>query len=384
MLKICSMLYLSGIIISFFLAFVLFAKKNKSHADYLLLAWLIVLGVHLVTFYYMLTDRYLQSPWILGIGFPLPLVHGPFLYLYTYQQTSRKPFNPKQLLHFLPWLFAYLLFARFYVMTGAEKLEVFRQEGRGFEVQSMIQLYAIYLSGVVYIALSLKRLLNYRSKMVQHFSNTERINFNWLLYLIIWMAIIWIVVLFVQQDKLIFGAASLFVLWIGYFGIRQVQVFSPRAVHVQDQHMQTAVVDVKDTELIPVIQTVPVKYQKSTLTEEEASAIHAQLKVLMAGQQPFKDPDLTLDELANQLGVHPNYLSQVINSRENKTFYDLINEQRVNAFIRNITLPSSQQYTMLAIALDCGFNSKASFNRNFKKYTGLTPSEFLKVQDSTN
>ena len=87
-----------------------------------------------------------------------------------------------------------------------------------------------------------------------------------------------------------------------------------------------------------------------------------------------------MDDLAKKLDVLPNYLSQVINSKENKTFYDLVNEERVNAFIQNIKKPASQQYTMLAIAFDCGFNSKASFNRNFKKYTGHTPSEYVKLQ----
>ena len=100
----------------------------------------------------------------------------------------------------------------------------------------------------------------------------------------------------------------------------------------------------------------------------------------MEEEKPFTDPELTLNDLAKRLDVHPNNLSQVINSMEKKSFYDLVNEKRVDAFIKNIKKPTSQQYTLLAIALDCGFNSKASFNRNFKKYTGHTPSDYLKLQ----
>lgn len=219
--------------------------------------------------------------------------------------------------------------------------------------------------------------------MVQQFSNTEKINFNWLLYLIIWMVIIWTVVLFVQDDKLIYGAASLFVLWIGYFGIKQVQVFT--------HHPPTAAISAVDIspELSRHEEKVVTtgdelqgasKYQKSTLTEDEADSIHQRLKTLMEVDKPFKDPDLTLDDLSAKLDIHPNYLSQVINSKDKKTFYDLINESRVDAFIQRISEPSSQQYTLLAIAIECGFNSKASFNRNFKKYTGHTPSEYMKLQ----
>ena len=100
----------------------------------------------------------------------------------------------------------------------------------------------------------------------------------------------------------------------------------------------------------------------------------------MDKEKPFTNPDLTLNELAKCLEVHPNYLSQVINSLEQKSFYDLINERRVEEFIKLTEEPQTQQYTLLSIAYDCGFNSKASFNRNFKKYTGLTPSEYLKQQ----
>ncbi|MFZ1677005.1 MAG: hypothetical protein WAT91_07025 [Saprospiraceae bacterium] len=87
------MLYLSGIIISFFLAIVLLTKKYKSHADYILMTWLIILGFHLVTFYFSFTNQQLDVPVLIAIGMTLPLVHGPFLYLYTYQQTSAFPFN---------------------------------------------------------------------------------------------------------------------------------------------------------------------------------------------------------------------------------------------------------------------------------------------------
>ncbi|MGB3079595.1 MAG: helix-turn-helix domain-containing protein [Saprospiraceae bacterium] len=374
------MLYLSGITISFFLALVLLTKKYKSHADYILMAWLIILGFHLVTFYFFFTNQQLDFPLLIVIGMPLPLVHGPFLYLYTHQQTSAFPFNKKQLLHFMPPLLSYMMFGKFYFLTHEEQTDVFRLLGKGFEVQSMINLYAIYISGIVYVTLSLVRLLKYRRNMVQQFSNTERINFNWLLYLIIWMVILWTIVLFVQQDNLIFGVASLFVLWIGYFGIKQVQVFTQRPLKEENQQENKGEATIVEKD-IPIENelTGNLKYQKSTLTEDEAFTIQEKLNTLMTEQKPYKDPDLTLDDLAKKLDIHPNYLSQVINSRENKTFYDLVNEKRVNAFIKNITHPASQQYTMLAVALDCGFNSKASFNRNFKKYTGYTPSEYLKM-----
>jgi AraC-like DNA-binding protein len=320
--------------------------------------------------------------------FPLPLAQGPFLYLYTCLQTAAVPFRKKQLLHFLPLLLSYMLFIPFFLLPFQQKIEVFRLQGQGFETQISTNSYAIYVSGIVYTTLSLIRLLRYRKNLVDQFSNTDKINFNWLLYLIIWVVAIWIIILFVQEDKLIFGAAALFVLWLGYFGIRQVQLFHhntpqpPLSPSVVTTNPET---DLGETEasapnnLLPVPEPNNVKYQKSTLSEQDASLIHERLKVLLAEQKPFTNPDLTLNDLAKSLQVHPNHLSQVINSKENKNFYDLVNEKRIEEFIRLIAQPAQQQYTFMSVAYDCGFNSKASFNRNFKKYTGLTPTDYLKT-----
>lgn len=86
---------------------------------------------------------------------------------------------------------------------------------------------------------------------------------------------------------------------------------------------------------------------------------------------------MTLGDLAKLLGVHPNHLSQVINSQTKKSFYDLINERRIQEFILRAKLSGNKQYKLVGLAFDCGFNSKASFNRNFKKNTGKTPSDYL-------
>jgi AraC-like DNA-binding protein len=386
------MLYLSAIFLSFFLSIVLITKRNKTHADYILAIWLAIIGFHLLIFYLYFTHQVPDYPSIVVLGFSLPLAHGPFLYLYTRQQTSSSPFNKKLILHYLPLLLSILLFADFHFLSLDQKIEVFRQKGQTFKTQSLINVYAIYVSGIVYIILSFSRLLKYRKSLVHQFSNTEKINFTWLLYLIIWMVVIWIVILFIHEERLIYGAVAFFVLWLGFFGIRQVRVFSENTPDFLKESSLTTNRKNEESKLNIIEKglnidspslndnSVSSKYQKSTLSEQDASQIHERLMHLMTEQKPFKNPDLTLNELAGILEVHPNYLSQVINSKEKKSFYDLINEMRVEEFIKLISQPSNQQYTLLAISYDSGFNSKASFNRNFKKYTGLTPRDFVKQQ----
>ena len=99
----------------------------------------------------------------------------------------------------------------------------------------------------------------------------------------------------------------------------------------------------------------------------------------MDNQKLYLDEKLTLPKLASELDILPNYLSQVINERYGKNFYDYINTFRVAEFQKIIQDPKKRHYTLLTLALECGFNSKSSFNKYFKKSTGQTPSEYLET-----
>lgn len=367
------MLYLSAIILAFFLSFVLLTKKRKSTADFILVIWLAVIGLHLLSFYVFSTDAALRYPITFVLAFPLPLLHGPLLYLYTINQTRGGTFKPIQLLHFVPVLLCWLLFEKYFALPTDQQIEVIRQKGVSFEWQVAVNRYAAWLSGLVYVSLSFYQLRSYRRSIVDEFSNTEKINFNWLMYLTFGMVIIWGIVIFVQQDAFIFTSAAFFVGWIAYFGIKQVQVFSQHSSPPISRQSEPTTQE----ESQQVVPEEP-KSQRPLLTDTEATDIQERLLSLLQREQPYKDPDLTLTTLARTLSVHPNTLSRVINDREKKNFYDLVNEKRVAEFIRLSALPNSQQYTLISLAFDCGFNSKASFNRNFKKHTGQTPSEFVK------
>ena len=97
----------------------------------------------------------------------------------------------------------------------------------------------------------------------------------------------------------------------------------------------------------------------------------------MNKEQLYVNSELTLVELAQTLDVLPNNLSQVINTFEQKNFYDYINTKRVELFLKLVAIPENKKYTILSLAFECGFNSKSSFNKYFKKVTNQTPSEYL-------
>jgi len=98
----------------------------------------------------------------------------------------------------------------------------------------------------------------------------------------------------------------------------------------------------------------------------------------MEQEKLYKNAELTLSKLAESLQLKDAALSQVINSKFDKSFYDYINSLRVDECVKMIADERNQNYTLLSIAFDCGFNSKSSFNRNFRKFTGKSPSDFFR------
>lgn len=377
------MFYLSGIAIDLFLAFLLASKRNKSEADVILMVWLFMIGIHLILFYLFVTKRYYEFPLIVGLGIPFPLMHGPFLYLYTSSLTQQVGHRILRFLHFLPFIIMYLFMLPFFSAPAAHKIYTYEHQGESYQWILFPLRIAIMVSGIVYVTLSLITLRKHRKNIEDQFSNTDRINLNWLRYLIVGLLVIWIAVIF-TSDVYIYTAVVLYVFFIGFFGIRQTAVFThntsklpieffPHKSPVEDRDEVSEAIIRESNMNIEIV-----KYMKSGLSAREQQDIYTMLNHLMEQDKPFTNPELTLGELAEQLNVHPNHLSQVINSVAQKNFYDYINSRRVEEFIHLVRQPDNRNFTLLSIAFECGFNSKSSFNRNFRKITGLSPSEYLK------
>jgi AraC-like DNA-binding protein len=185
--------------------------------------------------------------------------------------------------------------------------------------------------------------------------------------MIVGLGAIWVFVIF-GNDVLVFGSAVLFVSFIGFFGIRQAGIFHSLPALESTFPIKTEIIEDRIEKK---------KYQKSGLSTEDAENIHHQLNRIMAAEKLFRECELSLADLANRLNTQPNHLSQVINEREGKNFYDYINTLRIEEFKRLAISPESRKFTLMALAEASGFNSKSSFNRYFKKISGQSPSEYM-------
>ena len=313
------------------------------------------------------------------------------------------------MVHFIPAFVCWIYLIRFYVLPADQKIYIFQHKGQGFETFVLVNLIAIITSGVAYVCWSLILLRRHRKAILNQFSYTEEINLRWLQFLIYGIAFIWILVF--TKEEVLFAGVVFFVVLIGYFGIRQPGIFTARRLSGQltelpvyesaglvqsergtishseqdDSFPQLPDPSYPDPVLAKQQQSSIIqeghlekrKYSKSGLSPEMADNLHKRLKKIMESDKIYTESELSLSELANRLNTIPNYLSQVINDKEGQTFYDYINMLRIEEFKRLISSPDSKKYTLLSLSYDCGFNSKSSFNKNFKKVTGKSPSEYL-------
>ncbi|MCP5103303.1 MAG: helix-turn-helix domain-containing protein, partial [bacterium] len=122
------------------------------------------------------------------------------------------------------------------------------------------------------------------------------------------------------------------------------------------------------------------KYRASTLTTPKIRMYARKLTKLMEEKKPYLDPELNAEKLAGSLGISKKYLSQVINQQFNMNFKNFVNQYRVEEAKKKLLDPREQDFVLLKIALDAGFNSKSVFNEAFKKFTGMSPSEYRKKE----
>lgn len=365
------MIFIAGGTLAFFFELLLLGKKNKCLCDKILAFWMFVMGIHLFSYYFSNTDQFLKYPHIAGMVNPLPLIHGPLLFLYTGSVTRFfSKWKSKYLLHFIPVVVFAFIYIDYFVSPGQETLPFIKNFSR-----NQYNLYGLFypsilISGFSYISLTWLLFRRHRRNILNTLSNfNDKNNLHWLRNILIGMLSIWVVVFINKSvfhstvDDIIYITVSLFVVFIGFFGFRQGGIF----MNLPDGYL-----------IEGLIQDNRQRYLKSGLKKERADEIIQQLKELMAEKKLFLDENISLPQLADIINIHPNYLSQVINERFHKNFYDFINSFRVEEFKRIVSIEKNRNKTFYALALDCGFNSKASFNNSFKKITGTTPTEFVK------
>ncbi|HNW26957.1 MAG TPA: AraC family transcriptional regulator [Spirochaetota bacterium] len=133
-----------------------------------------------------------------------------------------------------------------------------------------------------------------------------------------------------------------------------------------------------DSRRIFLLNMLRKKYDRSGLKESNAEEYAVMLNGFMRDKKPYLDPELRIEDVARALQIKRHHLTQIINEKYNKNFFMYVNEFRIRDAQKMMADEKYRDTTVLRIAYDTGFNSKATFNRMFKAVTGMTPTEYRK------
>lgn len=363
-----------------FFALLIFQKKKALH-DKVLILWLIYLGIY-TGIYALFSETMFDNFHILSASFiSLLLLHGPFLFLYISSLADINfKMNQTKLIHFAPFVLfnLFLLIASQYPEIS-EGIRLNHTHGMHKPVWVFnLFLISVVLSGPFYFILSILSLKRLDVNIFNNFSTLENVNLSWLRKLIYTFGFIWTALMFFATIHHVFNmfswifcthgltlSLSVFIIIIGYLGLKQKEIF----VNFPDSGSE-------------FVTEERAKYSGVAADEEETKHYVSNLRQYMDAEKPYLDPEISLPELSKRLGVSSHFLSRVINEQLGVNFFDFVNRYRVEEVKLRITDPKFNYLSILGIAFESGFNTKSTFNRVFKKTTGLTPKEFREQSEN--
>jgi len=363
-----------GIGLAFFLSSMLIIKKKKGNFDYILMAWLIFNGLNLYFFYLNFTDQtQLFIPALIAMGL-IPFLVSPLLFIYVSSLVQGINFSwRKQVPHLLPYVVMLVSMYWIYWTRGDHRnLKI----ANGFinfrgDLPYHIHYWALLMafSSFIYPLLCLYKLFRHRAVIENVFSSLKNNTLDWMRYWIIieivgfWISFIIILASddkmldYITSFKVISGLIILNIFVIGYFGIKQSNIFVGSGI--------------KEDYKLP-----KEKYRSSNLDLNKKEELMLLLRSKMDEYKLYKKPTLNAKDVAEIIDVTNHQLSQLINQETDKNFYEFVNQYRVEEFKRRVITEEVNKLSLLGLAFDCGFNSKSTFNYIFKKSEGITPSQY--------
>lgn len=360
-LKLIEIINYSGIVQGPFLAVVLFSGRNKDpKAGHILGILLTLFSMNIVH------SLFLENNFYTPLKFREPFITlmCPFLYFYVLEINRNFKIGFSIIKHFA-------LFIVFFLFQASLKLEAFHAFAYSHDkFFSLAMIILILLQFSFYIFQIAKITKIYDKQIENEFSRTDELNISWIktflaifiiIYIVLFIALFFLIHLnyFTNYSRIIATICAFSIYILGYKGIRQ---------QTNLKHIEAEEPNNKD---IPRETALKVTGSPEILIE-----LIEKIKSYMKERKPYLDPDITLSDLANELDIGRNALSFAINSGFRQNFFNFINKYRVEEVISFFDDPEKENLNLLNLAYDAGFNSKATFNHIFKKYTGFTPKEY--------
>lgn len=305
---------------------------------------------------------------------PTSFIFAPLLYLYIKSIVKvNYKLRKNEWIHFLPAIIYVVYRIGIYVYDVFQPGFGETQNGvlmQSLEIGLVGALFSLFMMIIrlLYLAFSIQLYVLYRKKIEQFFSNTFRIELNWLRnFLLIYSFLFLYGLIQTVINANMMELHYTHKWWLEF-------LYAASIIYIGIKGYFTPVQKLQDIafESLPDIHTEEVEKIPEQQTYDTSSLLQ-----LMEEQKPYLNPDLTLHDLAENLSMSSGDLSLLINRGMGKNFNDFINEYRVQEVKSLIMQGEHTHKSLLGLAYDSGFNSKATFNRVFKKFSGKSPSQFI-------
>jgi len=294
---------------------------------------------------------------------------GPLFYFYVFSIEGKK-IKFYHVIHFVPFLLSVLIIPVIYrvelsfYQVDYGMLNVFNDFNVKYSFLQLLYSWVFvtqFIHFAVYVLFSLVELRNYEKSIKSNLSDHSIHNVNWVKrfsYYLLAVMVLVVVFVFILFETKIYRRATdyMYVLPLAFI----MYAASYKLSGVSWPHLES--------------KSDRKKYEKSSLTSDQARQFLDRLQNYMNEEKPYLNNGLKLSDLSYALEIPSHHLSQVINESLNKSFFDYINERRVEE-AKNM-IANNEDLNLLEIAFQCGFNNKNSFTNAFKKYVGTTPSSF--------
>ena len=361
-MKIWVIVYAIGAAQSLLLALALWRSPVNAQANRLLSAWLAI-----VAFDLSIKTIYLVAPGpahfvAFRIAALFPFLHGSLFYLYVRVLTTGRGLALRDVIHLAGFAVVLAMTLPLFFFSPQRTSTLIT----GWSVDTWPPWWFdpfLFTYSLSYVTAALVCVHRYRRRLLQRRADADRLLLRWLDTLSIGQLVIWCIAAVVTSIHipgidyyLIYGAVAAWVCVIGWFSLGQPPTVSESAI---PEELQATIGASDDDPRFPDVE--------------------AKLSQLMSDDALYREPALTIGQVAKR-GGYPEYLiSAVINRRLGGNFWEYINRHRVGA-AQACLGDCSDGRSILDIAYDCGFTSKSTFNAAFKRQVGQTPSAYRKQQ----
>ncbi len=308
--------------------------------------------------------RHFLAPWYILI---VPMFY-VFLIYYLELQKKRRHF-----LIFSGILFVLAILARMIVLGMASQGLISEQGISDYNMGEDI--IALTYSMFLFIK-SIRLLFNYRSLYSQILAFDDLLWIKRFMYFGGGVFLLWMLAIFFNITSIVRApysyyplrlGSSLLIYWVGYQAFFRYIIMKDRILLRKEirKDPQVRDIDVQDH----------LKHARKIQKEEKTFKL---VNDYICEQQKYLDPNLSLEQVSDEMAIGISSLSKLVNTHTGGNFPDYVNNLRVTEAKKFLADESFAPYTIVAIGLECGFNSKSTFYTAFKKFTGQTPTQYRK------